>query len=276
MYGMDLSNYQKGIDLSKGQYDFCIIKATEGIGYVDPSFHEFTVQLTKLNKLIGCYHFARPDLHNTVTTMRTEAEWFIREVERAKLLGKAILVLDWEVEPMDREDLVSIWCETVLTETGAIPIIYGSSSKIGTWIKEGWRVVDRYPIWIARWPSIKRVEVGRNPGFKYPDGDWRIWQYSSMGIYPGFSGNVDLDYCKLDKEGWVSMAGYKEKDLGTEKLTDDMNWAIYQGLFVGYGNGKYGPNDPITREQLASVLRRYTRLIGEANLAEEMMEGDAQ
>lgn len=48
-----------------------------------------------------------------------------------------------------------------------------------------------------------------------------------------------------------------------EQLSDDMKWAIETGLFVGYGDGKYGPKDNLTREQLATVLRRYTDYIKE-------------
>jgi len=35
-------------------------------------------------------------------------------------------------------------------------------------------------------------------------------------------------------------------------------WASESGIVNGYGNGKFGPNDPITREQMASILCRYT------------------
>ena len=52
MYGIDISNWQKNIDLTAGKYDFAIIKATEGIGFKDKSFHKFAVQLTKLNKMM--------------------------------------------------------------------------------------------------------------------------------------------------------------------------------------------------------------------------------
>ena len=36
-------------------------------------------------------------------------------------------------------------------------------------------------------------------------------------------------------------------------------WAAAQGIVGGYGNGKFGPNDSITREQLAVMLWRYNR-----------------
>ena len=37
-----------------------------------------------------------------------------------------------------------------------------------------------------------------------------------------------------------------------------VRWATSQGIVGGYGNGTFGPNDPITREQLAVMLWRYS------------------
>lgn len=39
-------------------------------------------------------------------------------------------------------------------------------------------------------------------------------------------------------------------------------WASNNGLVSGYGNGIFGPNDDLTREQLAAVIFRYTKLMG--------------
>ena len=36
-----------------------------------------------------------------------------------------------------------------------------------------------------------------------------------------------------------------------------VSWAAAQGIIGGYGNGTFGPNDNITREQLAVMLWRY-------------------
>ena len=38
---------------------------------------------------------------------------------------------------------------------------------------------------------------------------------------------------------------------------DAVTWAAAQGIVGGYGNGRFGPNDNITREQLAVMLWRY-------------------
>ncbi len=40
---------------------------------------------------------------------------------------------------------------------------------------------------------------------------------------------------------------------------DAVNWAASQGIVDGYGNGQFGPEDNVTREQLASILYRYAQ-----------------
>ena len=41
-----------------------------------------------------------------------------------------------------------------------------------------------------------------------------------------------------------------------------VRWAVQQGVINGYGNGKFGPEDPITREQLAAMIYRYAQTLG--------------
>jgi hypothetical protein len=45
--------------------------------------------------------------------------------------------------------------------------------------------------------------------------------------------------------------------------TDAVIWAEENKIVEGYGNGKFGPNDDITREQLAAILYRYAQTKGE-------------
>ena len=258
MYGIDIYNYQKNIDLTAGKYDFAIIKATEGVGFKDKSFHKFAVQLTKLNKLIGCYHFARPDLNTSVSGMEEEADWFINTVKSEGLLNKAILVIDWETEPMDREDLLNAFILRVENQTGITPFIYGSKYKLNSW--KNWWAISHCPIWMALWPSISRPSTGIDPSFTKPDKtvNWTIWQYTSVGTYPNYKGNVDLDYCELTVEEWKKLAGVKTEPVkASEVITEDMQWAIDNGIFTGYGNGKYAPKEPLTREQAATILKRF-------------------
>lgn len=49
-----------------------------------------------------------------------------------------------------------------------------------------------------------------------------------------------------------------------------INWASYNGLISGYGDGRFGPEDPITRAQAVAILYRYDQmknLIAENDIA---------
>ena len=44
--------------------------------------------------------------------------------------------------------------------------------------------------------------------------------------------------------------------------TEAVRWVTGEGVVSGYGNGKFGPDDSITREQLAVMLYRYEQSRG--------------
>ena len=41
-----------------------------------------------------------------------------------------------------------------------------------------------------------------------------------------------------------------------------VNWAAANDIVAGYGNGLFGPNDTVTREQMAVILYRYAQYKG--------------
>ncbi|MBO6020487.1 MAG: S-layer homology domain-containing protein, partial [Clostridia bacterium] len=45
-------------------------------------------------------------------------------------------------------------------------------------------------------------------------------------------------------------------------FTDGVEWAASHGIVLGYGDGRYGPDDNVTREQLAAILFRYAKYKG--------------
>lgn len=52
-------------------------------------------------------------------------------------------------------------------------------------------------------------------------------------------------------------------DAESEKwYTKAIAWATKNGIVEGYGNGEFGPNDMLTREQMVTILHRYSRLMG--------------
>ena len=53
------------------------------------------------------------------------------------------------------------------------------------------------------------------------------------------------------------------EDVASESwYTEAVRWAASENIVGGYGNGKFGPNDPITRQQMAAILCRYCQYRG--------------
>ena len=64
-------------------------------------------------------------------------------------------------------------------------------------------------------------------------------------------------------EGTPSAESAKFPDVPAgQYYTDAVAWASANGIVGGYGNGKFGPNDSITREQMATILYRYAQYKG--------------
>ncbi len=54
------------------------------------------------------------------------------------------------------------------------------------------------------------------------------------------------------------------------ELAQAVRWAAEQGIAGGYGNGNFGPNDPLTREQMVTMLYRNAQVLGQAPAGEWM------
>ena len=53
----------------------------------------------------------------------------------------------------------------------------------------------------------------------------------------------------------------------------DRGWAAEAGIVSGYGGGRFGPNDEITREQLAVMLFRYAQLLNMSTGGRDSLTG---
>lgn len=57
--------------------------------------------------------------------------------------------------------------------------------------------------------------------------------------------------------------------------TEAVIWAAENDIVTGYGNGCFGPNDSVTREQLAAILYRYAQFCGKNVTASANLSGYA-
>lgn len=260
MFGIDISNWQAGLNLHrhKDEFDFAICKITEGRNFYDPMADTFVGQLAELGKEIGMYHFARPDVNETSIKMVAEADHFCDTflTLKERYGCNPLPFLDWEIQITTGKEklLIDSFMKQCQNRLGITPFLYCSHTLL-TGVPE----LVFYNIWFPQWPMNARIAMDGAESFVNMRKDetlykgWIIWQFTSYGRLNGYSSNVDFDYTELTPDGWRRLAGVKEE----ETLSDEMRWAVEIGLFKGYKDGRYHPNDALTRDQAAKLFYRF-------------------
>ncbi len=122
--------------------------------------------------------------------------------------------------------------------------------------------------------TYKPVEtLWNNPFADVSEGDWyyeAVQFVQERGLMNGYSdgrfgpndtlSRAQLAQILFNKEGRPGVNYLLTfSDVASEAwYTEAIRWAASQGIVGGYGDGTFGPNDPITREQLAVMLWRYS------------------
>ena len=152
--GIDISNWQPDIDLSKVASDFVIVKTTEGTDYVSPVADTQIQQALKLNKLVGVYHYA------TGAGAVNEAKFFLSNIKG--YMGKALLVLDFEGEAIaGGPTYAKAFLDTVYQATGIRPLLYTSKSVVNQY---DWSAVsNEYDLWGAQYASTAHIGYQSEP-----------------------------------------------------------------------------------------------------------------
>ncbi|WP_270319186.1 GH25 family lysozyme [Weissella confusa] len=199
--GIDISNWQAGINLSAVPADFVIVKATEGTTYVSPVADTQYQGAKSTGRLLGVYHLA------TGAGAVEEAKFFLSNVQG--YLGEAILALDWEGAVVTQGvSYAKAFLDYVYQQTGIRPLIYMSKSVTSSY---DWSTVSaNYGLWVAQYADSNPTGYQDNPwtddkGY----GSWSapaIFQYASTGRLSGYNGNLDLDKFYGDVKAWQAYA----------------------------------------------------------------------
>ena len=244
--GIDISKWQQGLDLSAIDFDFVIIKATEGKSYVDSCCDSFFQKALSMGKKLGVYHFA----NNSDNTAEQEANWFINNTKG--YIGKAIPVLDWEDNVTNNVPWALEWLQRVEQAYGCKPMIYMSESVVN---RHDWSsvVAANYGLWVAKYRDYNpdynydMSNAGSSPSVKY----WStiaMWQWTSSGRLNGYNGNLDCNIFYGDASAWDVYVGNGEGadvDIGNsevipqpepaKKSNEEIAELVKQGV---YGNGE--------------------------------------
>lgn len=181
--GIDVSHFQDTVDwdaVAATGVTFAIVKATEGIDYVDPQFNANWSALGEQQMIRGAYHFyiAHDD-------PKTQADFFLSTVSFAK--GDLIPIVDLERRgDASVEDTLAglqVWLDAVEEALGKKPILY---TDINFWNSLASAAFGDYPLWLAEYST---TDLALPKGWKR----WSLWQYSEKGQVDGVHGEVDLD-----------------------------------------------------------------------------------
>ncbi len=215
--------WTEGFDISKDQtvnwkridtraIKFAMIKATEGVNYVDPSFEENWSAAGHLLALKrGAYHFFRPD---------DDVNEQIGLIRRTVLLKPTDLPIALDVEntqnrqltPEDGPKLARI-LQSLVALFGRKPIIYTENdawTNLGSPTSTAGVSFDDFPLWIAHYTS--------NPFPSYPAPwiQWLVWQFTDKGTVAGVTrlggtnpALVDLDRFNGSPDGLIRFAALR-------------------------------------------------------------------
>ena len=165
--------------------NFAMLKATEGLNYVNPFFVPDSVLMRAAGVARGTYHYAHPDLPPE---------------PQAALYAAAVLgqngpldmppVLDLETSgglpPAGLVDWTHRYLNTVQSLTGRVPVVYTYPKFWRTAMGDS-NEFTGYPLWIADYRGNDAPEV---PG-GWPT--WTFWQTTDSGQVPGIGGASDVN-----------------------------------------------------------------------------------
>lgn len=188
--GADISdnNGQINWPTFKNNVNFCLMKATEGTGYIDKWFAYNWSQARAAGLLRGVYHFARPDLGNKP---EDEAQFFINVIKgQGGLQQGESVYLDYE-KPLTVNNVVwaLTWLQIVEAALGVKPLFYTYQSMING--KEDWSAVvnNGNALWIAaptNDPANNTFQTGKWPSAV-------IQQWGNQNIPGAPNGVTDSD-----------------------------------------------------------------------------------
>jgi lysozyme len=186
IHGIDVSRYQQTIawDVVKDmkveniRVGFAFIKATEGIGNVDPQFYRNWKKSKQAGMIRGAYHF-----FNASKDGRAQAENFIKTVNLEKYDLPPVV----DIEQVNRSKAAVLkkelkeWLDIIENYYKVKPVIY---TNVDFYKRYLGRDFDDYPLWVAHYYQVNEPRIGRS---------WDFWQHSEEGRVNGILSKVDFN-----------------------------------------------------------------------------------
>lgn len=193
--GVDLSEMNGALPLQgmKGEVDFILLRAGYGSDYKsqdDTQFYNFVAQCNELSIPWGAYLYSYA---LNVKDAQSEAAHMLRLIDG--FYPSYGVWLDMEdgdgykaQNGMPSDEILTDICVTfcdALETAGYYTGIYSNLSWLTSKLSSP--KLDRFDKWVAQWNTTNDYK-----------GSYGIWQYTSTGRIPGYSGRFDLNYAYRD------------------------------------------------------------------------------
>jgi hypothetical protein len=180
--------------------------------------------------------------------------------------GSVTVSLPYELKEGETAENVTVWYLTSIGILVEIPCTYDPVSKLVTF------TVSHFSLYM-----VGVASPWENPFADVSESDWfydavRFVHENGLMVGTGdtaFSPQVNTTrgmivtiLYRLEGLPKTSAANPFDDVAADKWYTDAVVWAAEQGIVNGYGNGKFGPEDAITREQMAVILMNYAKVKG--------------
>ena len=260
LQGIDCASYQAGIDPSKVQADFIIVKSTQGMTYVNPDFRRLAEATLAAGKALGIYHYASGgNATDEANHMLDVAGGYI---------GRAIFCLDWEgvqnklFESGQDSAWIDEFCSVIEGRVGSSCLVYISKSVM--------HYADGHKLWVAQYANMNRTGYQDSP---WNEGayDCTVRQYTSMGRLDGWGGDLDLNKAYMSREEWDAWAaGNGAPASAPQHSVSNGSIAEVQAWLGCNADGIYGPD---TKKHLVRTLQHELNVQFGAGLNEDGIWG---
>ena len=180
--GLDVSKYQGQIDFAAvagAGYRYVLVKATQGVDYIDPNFKTNYQQAKAAGLLVGAYHYY-------MTDDEPEPQFQNFSGNAGLLSGDLPPVVD--IEALAKNSLPDLaqnlqqFLEQLEQHHGVKPIIYTGENFANQYLNG----LGAYPLWLAEYGVD-------SPTLPHGWQTWTFWQYSQSTTVAGIEGKVDGD-----------------------------------------------------------------------------------
>ncbi len=215
MRGIDVSLWRGAIQWGEvpkdeGNIRFAITKATDGIGWTDPTFDVNWVGMRRAGLVRGSFHFYQPGID-----AEAQADYYMGVMDG--LVHDFDLPLILDVEPTKFN--ISTWgklssqehakrlrrcLERIQAGSGRKPILYTNPNTWQTYLKHS-KAFSDYPLWLANYTTGLPLVPAENWGGK----GWTIWQFTEDGAARGVNPPVDVNWFNGNMEDMLRIFNMK-------------------------------------------------------------------